>query len=147
MGNYNVMDPWFFWGAIDMFEFPYVWFVKKKQEKDKPGRIVHGYEKKEIRGSLQSQGFTKNFNTSGNTTSHKYMFYCKAIYQIGIDDYIYYQGNLLHVDGVTVDYTYEYGIRACSLTVVQLIENRNLDDVEKFLEGGISLATSNNKIG
>lgn len=137
MANYqnHVVDPTYFYDAIEQFRFTFDWFVETERQVDEYGRLTYGYTKMEIDGSLQSQGVSLRQKKEGNTNEMKYKFYCKSLYRIKIGDFILYKNRWLHVDEVQ-DYD-EYGVRECSLTMVQLTNYNDLYEYVKYLEGEI----------
>ena len=137
MANYqnHVVDPTYFYDAIEQFRFTFDWFVETDKQIDEYGRLTHGFTKMEINGSLQSDGVRLRQQKSGNTNEMKYKFYCKSLYRIKIGDFILYKNRWLHVDEVQ-DYD-EYGVRECSLTMVQLTNYNDLYEFVKYLEGDI----------
>ena len=135
MSNYqnHLVDPTFFYDAIEEFAFDYDLFREKGINIDDMGRKITKFEKTTIRGSLQSQGKSLNQSISGNTQRMKYDFYCKSLYRINIGDFIFYKNRWLHVDSVN-DYD-EWGVRSCSLTMIQLTDFKDLAEYVKYLEG------------
>ena len=69
----------------------------------------------------------------GNTKEMRYNFYCKSLYRIDIGDIIEYKNRYLRVESVK-DFD-EYGVRECSLLMVQLTKYRDLADYIKYLQG------------
>lgn len=135
MSNYqnHLVDPTFFYDAIEEFAFDYDLFREKGINIDNMGRKITKFEKTTIRGSLQSHGKSLNQSISGNTQQMKYDFYCKSLYRINIGDFIFYKNRWLHVDSVN-DYD-EWGVRSCSLTMIQLTDFKDLAEYVKYLEG------------
>ena len=76
----HVIDPTFFYDAIEVFAFNYEWYVVKEISLDELGRRITQFDKLTIRGSLQSQGTSLNLSTSGNTETMRYRFYCKRTF-------------------------------------------------------------------
>ncbi len=131
----HVIDPTFFYDAIEVFAFNYEWYVVKEISLDELGRRITQFDKLTIRGSLQSQGTSLNLSTSGNTETMRYRFYCKSLYRINIGDFIRYKNRWLHVDEVS-DFD-EWGVRSASLTMVNLNNYKDLLEYVKYLEGDI----------
>lgn len=132
----HVIDPTFFYDAIELFAFNYDWYVASDvPELDDLGRRVQKFQKMKIRGSLQPQGTTLNLSTSGNTENLKYDFYCKSLYRINIGDFIFYKNRFLHVDGFH-DYD-EWGVRQATLTMVNLNNYRDFKEYLEYLNGEI----------
>lgn len=129
----HVIDPTYFYDAIEEFSFNFVLYVCTETGIDERGRTTATYSSQIVRGSLQSQGSKYNREKSGATVSHDYKFYCKSLYRINIGDVLEYKGNYYQVTGVQ-DYD-EYGCRECDLTMIQLTNNRNLADYIKYLNG------------
>ena len=130
----RLVDPTWFFDAIDEFEFAYDWYANNGYTMDDMGRRKLTYSKQVIRGSLQPRTSTKNYNfQNGNTTNFQYDFYCKGFYRINIDDFICYKDRWLKVDGIH-DYD-EWGVRQCSLVMVDLNTYKDLKDFVDYLNG------------
>lgn len=129
----HIIDPTFFYDAIEQFAFNYDWFVVKEKDLDEYGRYTTTFDKKFIRGSLQSQGKRLHQSKSGNTEEMTYDFYCKSLYRISIGDFIKYKNRFLHVESVN-DYD-EWGVRSCTLKMVQLSDYKDLEEYVKYLNG------------
>ena len=82
---------------------------------------------------MQSQGVELRQSKDGNTKEMRYNFYCKSLYRIDIGDIIEYKNRYLRVESVK-DFD-EYGVRECSLRMVQLTKYRDLADYIKYLQG------------
>ena len=135
MGRNHVIDPTFFNDAIAEFGFYYDWYIQDSISLDELRCLKTTYKKLEIYGSLQTQGSSLNFRTDGNTEKNKYNFYCSSLYRIKIGDFIY-DNNLkkwLHVDSVH-EYD-EWGVRSCTLTMIELMNYKDLEESVRFLEG------------
>ena len=137
MANYqnHVVDPTWFFDALELFSFDYDCFIVKDKSVNSMGDMVSTYEYEEIRGSLQSKGTVLQFSKQGNTENMEYKFYCKALYRINIGDFILYKKRLLNVYDVN-DYD-EYGVRECSLKMVQLSNYRDLEEYIKYINGDL----------
>ena len=135
MSNYqnHVIDPTFFFDAIEEFSFDYDIYVVIDKKLDSGGREKITFDKTTIRGSLQSNGTTLSQSFEGNETRMSYNFYCKSLYRINIGDVIFYKGHYLRCDSVQ-DFD-EFGVRACTLQKIQLASYRDLFDYIKYLEG------------
>lgn len=129
----HVIDPTYFYDAIEEFSFNFDIYVSKETEPDEYGKIITIYEKNVIRGSLQSKGNRLVQSKEGNTNEFKYNFYCKSLYRINIGDIIEYKGNYLRVNFVQ-DYD-EYGVREAELIVIDLTSYRDFADYMKYLRG------------
>lgn len=129
----HVIDPTWFYDAIEEFAFNFDWYVEIKRGLDDFGRENITYNKQVIRGSLQSQGTSLVQDNRGNTENMQYMFYCKSLYRINVGDFILYKNRWLHVDGVH-DYD-EYGVRNASLTMVNLNNYKDFEEYLKYLNG------------
>lgn len=133
MGQNHVNDPLYFYEAVEMFAFNYDWFYESDMEIDDLGMKKVSFVKAVIRGSLQPKETSLNQDTKGNTTTLKYEFYCMANYRIKIGDFIYYKGRFLHVDALQdLD---EWGVRRCSLTMINLNDYKDLQETVKYLNG------------
>lgn len=135
MSNYqnHVIDPTYFYDAIEEFSFDFDLYVNVGKRIDEMGRRVLQYEKQTIRGSLQSKGSEIHRDKTGTTTTHNYNFYCKSLYRININDVLEYKNNY-YIVNVVHDYD-EYGVRSAELSMIQLTGYRDLADYIKYLEG------------
>lgn len=134
MPQNHIVDPYFLWEAIEEFTFEYdIYVVVNKQQIDDYGRRVTQYEHNTIFGSLQPTETRINRSKDGNTISKTYDFYCKSLYRINIGDVIKYKNNYLLVESVH-EYD-EYGVRSCSLKMIDLTAYRDLADYIKYLNG------------
>ena len=129
----HVIDPTYFYDCIEEFSFDYNIYVVEKKEIDAGGNVKRTYSKNLIRGSLQSQGVELRQSKDGNTKEMRYNFYCKSLYRIDIGDIIEYKNRYLRVESVK-DFD-EYGVRECSLLMVQLTQYRDLAGYIKYLQG------------
>ena len=129
----HVIDPTFFYDAIEEFAFDFNIYVVDKKTVSDSGKIKTEYTKQTIRGSLQSKGTTLIQKNNGNTNTMTYMFYCKSLYRINIGDIIEYKGNYLMCDSVR-DYD-EYGVRSAHLQMITLTAYRDLKDYIDYIEG------------
>lgn len=129
----HVIDPTYFYDAIEEFSFNYDIYVNTGKTVNDLGKRVLTYEKQTIRGSLQDQGSRLHRSLDGNTTEHTYNFYCKSLYRINKNDVIAYKNNYYIVNQVT-EYD-EYGVRSAELSTIQLNAYRDLADYIKYLEG------------
>ena len=135
MAQNHVIDPTFFYDAIEWFAFNYDWYVVSGTSLDELGRRVNTFKKMTIRGSLQPQGSTLVQSLDRNTETFKYEFYCKSLYRIGTGDFIFYKNRWLHCDGFH-DYD-EWGVRQASLTMVDLKNYKDFKEYLLYLNGGI----------
>lgn len=129
----HVIDPTFFYRAIEIFEFEYDFYRLSKQTTNEFYEQVPEYEHFKIKGSLQSQGSKIVQRKEGNLTEVRYDFYCKSLYRIDKGDLLHYKHKLLRVEDVN-DYD-EYGVRSCKLVMVQLSAYQDLEEYIKFVEG------------
>ena len=129
----HVIDPTYFYDCVEEFSFDYNIYVVEKKEIDASGNVKRTYSKNAIRGSLQSQGVELRQSKDGNTKEMRYNFYCKSLYRIDIGDIIEYKNRYLRVESAK-DFD-EYGVRECSLLMVQLTQYRDLADYIKYLQG------------
>lgn len=135
MPQNHIIDPTFFYDAIEEFSFNYtIYVVTGKSIDNTTGKTLTTFTTKTIRGSLQSHGTKLNQDLTGNTTTIDYNFYCKSLYRINIGDVIVYKNNYLMVTDVN-DYD-EFGCRSCSLKQIQLQAYRDLADYVAYLNGG-----------
>lgn len=135
MANYqnHLIDPTYFYDAIEEFAFDYDIYVLTGKTIDELGRRVNQYELKTIRGSLQSNGNQIDRSKSGSTNNKSYDFYCKSLYRIDINDVITYKDNYYIVNSVQ-DYD-EWGVRSASLSLINLTTYRDLADYVKYIKG------------
>lgn len=132
----HVIDPTYFYDAIEEFSFDYTLYVlSKKAQVDDYGKTKRTYTHQSIRGSLQSRGGTHlRQSKTGNTIGDTRMFYCKSLYRINIGDILEDKNNFYLVKGVTEPYD-EYGVRACELEMIRLTDHRDLSDYVAYLRG------------
>lgn len=133
MRTNHLVDPTFFFDAIEEFSFDYNIFVVNKNGVDDYGNTKLTYEKKTIRGSLQVQTKKERQSKDGNTAEVRYMFYCKSLYRIDVGDIIEYNGDFLRCNE-THPYD-EYGCREAALTMINLAAYRDFADYIKYLRG------------
>lgn len=135
MANYtnHLIDPTYFFDAIEEFSFTYDIYVKVGETQDEYHRIKTTYDKQSIRGSLQSQGLNFSQKKEGNRYTNDYNFYCKSLYRIDIGDFIHYKNLWLYVKDVH-EYD-EWGVREASLEMVQLSAYKDLRDYVAYLKG------------
>lgn len=129
----HLVDPSYFYDAIEEFAFDYDIYVQTQETTDEYFRKVYNFEKRTIRGSLQTDGLLLRQNKLGNTQENGYNFYCKSLYRINIGDFIFYKQQWLHVDSVH-EYD-EWGVREAHLTMVQLSSYKDLAEYVKYIEG------------
>ena len=140
MANYqnHVIDPTFFYDAIEEFSFDFDIYVVTSRTYDEFGNEKYVYNNNAtkpwtIRGSLQTKGSSLKQSLTGNTNGWDYNFYCKSLYRIDIGDIIEYKGKFLRVNSVH-DYD-EFGCRSCSLSMIDLTAYRDLSAYVKYLTG------------
>lgn len=131
----HVIDPTYFYDAIEEFSFNYILYVNTDKKIDEYGKRVLGYTREIIRGSLQSEGSHVNRSKQGNTDNKVYNFYCKSLYRINKNDILEYKNNYYIVTFVQ-DYD-EYGVRNAQLKNIQLTQYRDLAEYIKYLEGEV----------
>ena len=132
----HIIDPTYFWDAIEEFSFNYTIYRKNKADTiDDYGRAIPNYKKDVIRGSFQTQGSSKNRSTRGNTQSEQAEFYCKSLYRIKEDDVVV-RNNQYYICTGTHNYD-EWGVRQASLKMTSLEEVRDFNEWMKFQTGGI----------
>lgn len=131
----HIIDPTFFYDAIDEFAFEYPIYRKcEVDEIDEYGRAQAKYKKDTISGSFQTQGSNKQHITSGNKNSESAMFYCKSLYRINEDDIIKRNNNYYMVHGV---HNYdEWGVREATLSIINLNEYRDFKEWLEYETGG-----------
>ena len=129
----HLIDPHFFYDAIEEFAFDYDIYVQVDETTDEYYRKKYIFEKKTIRGSLQTQGLSLNLSKDGNTMTNEYDFYCKSLYRINIGDFIFYKNTWLHCNSVH-EYD-EWGVREAHLTMVQLSAYKDLEEYVKYING------------
>ena len=133
MKQNHVIDPTWFYDAIEEFAFDYDWFYEGDFQINDLGEKTTSYVRDSIHGSLQSQGTSLKQSKDGNTEDMTYEFYCKSSYRIKIGDFILYKNRWLHVDSVR-DFD-EWGVRSCKLTMVNLNNYKDLLETVKYLQG------------
>lgn len=129
----HVVDPTYFYEAIEQFSFNFDWYPIKDTEIDELGKRVLKYGKETIRGSLQSKGTRLNQNVNRNSEDMQYEFYCKSLYRISIGDFIFYKNRWLRV--FTVNDFDEYGVRSAVLQMVELNNYKDFKEYLKYLRG------------
>lgn len=129
----HVVDPTYFYEAIEQFAFNFDWYPIKDTEIDELGKRVLKYRKEKIRGSLQSKGTRLNQNVNRNSEDMQYEFYCKSLYRISIGDFIFYKNRWLRV--FTVNDFDEYGVRSAVLQMVELNNYKDFKEYLKYLRG------------
>lgn len=129
----HLIDPTFFFSAIEEFAFDYDWYACKGKKLDDLHKLVYDFDKRTIRGSLQTQGLSLDMSKTGNINTNEYNFYCKSLYRISIGDFIFYKNTWLHVDSVH-EYD-EWGVRECHLKMVQLSAYKDLEEYVRYLNG------------
>lgn len=129
----HVIDPTFFYDAIEEFSFNYDIYVIVKNGLNEAGKTAITFDKQIIRGSLQSQGEVLVQSETGNMITMRYAFYCKSLYRINIGDVIVYKNRYLLCKEVR-DYD-EYGVRSANLEQIQLSSYRDLRDYIRYLNG------------
>ena len=131
----HIIDPTFFYDAIDEFAFNYEIFRKcEVDEIDEYGRAKPKYKKDIISGSFQVSDSNKSRNTSGNTNTETADFYCKSLYRVNKDDIIkrndiYYICNGIH------NYD-EWGVREARFSMINWNENRDFKEWLEYQYGG-----------
>lgn len=131
----HVIDPTYFWDAIEEFSFNYNIYIETgKSDSDEYGRRKIQYASNIIRGSLQSRGEKFIQSKEGNTRVKEYDFYCKSIYRVNIGDIIEYKNNYLRCDSINEDYD-EMGVRSAHFQMVSLTSYRDLSDYIQYLRG------------
>lgn len=133
----HVIDPTFFYDAIEEFSFDYSCYFVCGEDYDDEGKTIKKYDKKIIRGSLQSKGSSLNQNKTGSRIIKSYEFYCKSLYRLNIGDVIEYKDDYYMVDAVN-DYD-EFGVRSCALSMIQLTKYKDLKEYIKYLRGELQV--------
>lgn len=131
----HVLDPTYFYDAIEEFAFNFDWYPIKDTSINELGKRHFTYDHQTIHGSLQSQGTNLRQSVDLNTEDMQYRFYCKSLYRISIGDFIKYKNRYLRVTSVR-DYD-EYGVRSCTLQMVNLINYKDFQLYLKYLEGQV----------
>lgn len=137
MSTNRVVDPTWFYDALLEFSFDYDWYVKTGIDVDQMGRRISRYDKRTITGSLQPKRASIEFSKEGNTNKHTYEFYCKSLFRIDVGDFIFYKNQWLYVDEMQ-PYD-EYGVRECTLTMVNLTNYKDFQEYLDYLNGDISV--------
>lgn len=129
----HVIDPTYFYDAIEEFAFNYDWYVEAGVTINDLGRRITRFDKKTIRGSLQSQGTSLQQSFNGNTENMSYKFYCKSLYRISKGDFVHYKNRWLMVVGV--DDFDEWGVRSATLNMVNLNNYHDFEEYLKYMNG------------
>lgn len=130
----HVIDPTYFYDAIEEFSFNYDIYVNTGKTVNEYGKRVLTYDKQTIRGSLQDRGSKIVRSKDGNIVEHNADFYCKSLYRINKNDVIEYKNEYYICTGIQ-PYD-EYGCRQATLKVIQLAAYRDLADYIEYLQGG-----------
>lgn len=133
MAQNHLIDPTYFYDAIEEFSFSYKLYVPIKNVIGEDGKSKISYNENWIRGSLQSQGKVLEQSLQGNKTTLSYNFYTKSIYRINIGDIMEYKNNYLLVDSVR-DFD-EFGCRSCTLKQITLEAYRDLAEFIRYKNG------------
>lgn len=134
MPQNHIIDPTYFYDAIEQFAFNFDWYVVNASTIDDLGRRINSFDKKIIRGSLQSQGISLKQDIKLNSEDMDYRFYCKSLYRIKIGDFMFYKNRWLHVESVR-DFD-EWGVRSARLKMVNLNDYRDFNEYINYLNGG-----------
>ena len=129
----HVIDPTYFYDAIEEFSFDFDIHVVSDEDLDEYGNRTVSYKKETIRGSLQFDDINLNQSKSGNTHSATARFYCKSLYRINIGDIIEYKNEYYRVNSFK-PYD-EYGVREARLKMIKLTQYRDFADYIKYLKG------------
>ena len=131
----HIIDPTFFYDAIEEFAFNYVIYHKDKGDTiDEYGRAKPNYKQDIIRGSFQTKGTDISRDMKGNTTSEEADFYCNSLQRIHIND-IVVRNNQYYIVNGTTNYD-EWGVREARLKIISLEENRDFQEWLKYQTGG-----------
>lgn len=132
----HVIDPTFFYDAIEEFAFNYTIYHKDMGDTlDDYGRAIPHYKKDIIRGSFQTKGNSLNRSIDkGNTQSEQAKFYCKSLYRIHINDIVERYGSYYIVNDIQ-NYD-EWGVREATMSVISLQEHRDFQEWLQYQTGG-----------
>ena len=130
----HVIDPTYFYDAIEEFAFNYTLYVKSTKTVDDYGREHYTYSEQTIHGSLQSQGQSLVRSKSGNRNTKDYNFYCSSLYKINEGDFLQYENNFYICTGLFDDYD-EWGVRGAYLKLVSLTSYRDLAEYVAYKTG------------
>lgn len=133
MAKQHIIPPTFFWPGISIFEADYDCYIKTGVDIDALGNRHDTYTKQTIKCSLQRQVRTKEQDTTGNKVPQRCNFYCKSIFRLDIDDYIFADGQYFIVKEMQ-PYD-EYGCREGVVERVDIRNNKDLMEYIKYLEG------------
>ena len=133
MANNHVLDPTYFFPAIELFSFNYNAYIRTSYTLDSLGNRTDVFTHQIIRGSLQSQGSRLVQSEQGNRWAHVYKFYCKSFYRLDINDVIEYKNKALFCVDVQ-DYD-EYGCRECTLEATDITGYKDLAEYMKYQQG------------
>lgn len=129
----HVIDPTFFYDAIEEFAFNYNWYPQSKPQIDNLGKKSYSYTSQIIRGSLQNVGNDLRQNEKLNTEEVRYEFYCKSLYRISVGDFIQYKNKYLRV--MSFRDLDEWGVRSCVLQSVNLYNYKDFQEYLNYLNG------------
>lgn len=130
----HLIDPTFFYDAIEEFAFDYdLYRLDKTTKYDEEGKAINSWQHCVIRGSFQRHDLSKSRSKTGSIQSQTADFYCKSLYRINLDDILEYQNTYYIVTDVS-NYD-EFGVRSCSLKMIELTKYRDLRDYIMYLRG------------
>jgi len=137
MAQNHVIDPTYFYDAIEEFAFDYTLYAKQVDDEEltDDGYSKVTYLTEVVRGSLQSGGATIVRSKTGNMTERYYDFYCKSLYRVHIDDIITYKDNYFICTDVN-DYD-EWGVRHAKFKMITLTQYRDFAEFIKYKQGQI----------
>lgn len=129
----HLIDPTYFFDAIDEFAFEYTAYIYSNTGVDEYGNTKRSFTKQQIFGSLQIQNKAERKSKAGNTADVIYRFYSKSLYRLNIGDVIEYDGMYLRVNDVK-PYN-EFGVREVGLVMIQLSAYRDFAEYIKVVKG------------
>lgn len=133
---YNHIIPTdYFDDCIEEFTFYYDWYHVSGMITDDYGNQKNQFTKMTIKGSIQPNTHQIKRDTQGNIISMSYDFYCKSIYRIGINDFIFYNNDWLICNSVS-PYD-EYGVRKVSLESANVAQYSDMLEAVKALTGEV----------
>lgn len=129
----HLIDPTYFFDAIDEFTFEYTAYIYNNAGVDEYGNTKRSFTKQQIFGSLQIQNKAERKSKDGNTADVTYRFYSKSLYRLNFGDVIEYDGMYLRVNDVK-PYN-EFGVREVGLVMIQLSAYRDFAEYIKVVKG------------
>lgn len=133
-----IIDKTYFDDVNEEFGDDYVWYVNTGMVVDDLGNQKNTFTKTIIKCSLQPKGNRIQRTQGGvNVETRNYELYCKSIYRINVNDFIYDNNDWLIVNSVQP--CDKYGVRQASLSSANPAMYKDLLESVKALNGEVSI--------